>query len=192
MRKILFALCFVSALLLSSCDNPDFARYEYYEKNLSYMIEGNVFVISEIEEEMANIAQNYCEGIILTKTEYDLDSELTGTSNYYYSKIDDDKSTVIILELDISEKIVTKLTYEKGHSKRVSASSISLENTNHNVNELYIEFTNDLNDRCIDITELAYMRISFVNNNIKAYCLNKAGKVTNGVNGIIEISQILR
>lgn len=185
MRRILCILgilCSLMILLFSGCDNPDFARYEFYEKDISYRIRGDVFIISQIEDEMLDIARKYCDGAKLTQVEYSLDSEVTGKLKFYYGFVDAGDTTVVMLELNLLSGLVERVIYEKGHSKRVSGPGVYVFNRDYDVRNVYRVVMNELSVKGVvtDADKISRVSITFVNDKIRLNCYDKRYKVLYG------------
>ena len=121
----IIVLCVILYLFLEDTGNDDFAPYinkEFYEV---YEIQSDIYNLTEIKNELTEIAQKYEEGLKLTFAQYDIE-ENNKKAQFQFYKNDyngQNMACLLIMNVDIDAKKTTKIKYEKGNGKRVSGYS---------------------------------------------------------------------
>ena len=121
----IIVLCIILFLFLEDTGNDDFAPYinkEFYEV---YEIQSDIYNLTEIKNELTEIAQKYEEGLKLTFAQYDIE-ENNKKAQFQFYKNDyngQNMACLLIMNVDIDAKKTTKIKYEKGNGKRVSGYS---------------------------------------------------------------------
>ncbi len=101
-------------------NNDDFAPYISKEYNETYDLTSDIYDIS-IKYELTPIAQKYEEGVNLTYVQYDIE-ENSKTAEFQFYKDDfngRNEACIVTIFVNIDEKKITKIEYEKGNGKRV-------------------------------------------------------------------------
>lgn len=123
--------------------NPDFAPYTAKSFDTVYDIKSDIYNLSEIKKEMTEIAQKYEEDIKLTYIRYDLENKENGTVRFEFYKPNPNgknEATIIVIKLDLQTKRTTKISYEKGHGKRVTGYSSEIVNR---LDEYILDYIDD-------------------------------------------------
>ncbi len=130
-KKIKYILCVVFAVILIISfvgfliflfSDDDFAPYSYKTKKISVPISGNVFVPSEIEEQLNSIVSEYEKGLVLTEVEYTFKDNLDTQAFFQFTKR---KGNTLMgwnvkIYVDCSTETVYLVEYAYGNSKRLS------------------------------------------------------------------------
>lgn len=131
--------------------NPDFVSYTAKSFDTIYEIKSDIYNLSQIKNEMTEIAQKYEKDIKLTYIRYDLENKDNGTVRFEFYKSNPNgknEAIVIVIKLDLKTKKTTKISYEKGHGKRVTSYSNEIVNR---LDENILDFIDDT-DKNIKIT----------------------------------------
>lgn len=123
---IVIFIIIVSIILYNFIANDDdFAQYINKEYDKVYDINSDIYNLVEIKSELTEIAQEYEEGLKLTFVQYDI-KESNKKAEFQFYKDDyngQNKACLLIINIDINAKKITKIKYEKGHGKRVTGYS---------------------------------------------------------------------
>lgn len=169
MKRVIFCVLTIFLLqLLTSCsDKDDWIPYKNETYNVYYKIEGNIFLISDIESELSTLVEEYADDVKLTFVQYQFNNETTGTAEFQFFKEYNTKgkyySVIITLLADINDGVIYKLNYEEGISKRVRGYRNSISRNNENAYNVYIS---NLYNVKLDKKELEYSNVIFLNENI--------------------------
>lgn len=152
MKKTLILLIVLScSFLFIACDNDDFTSYERNSYDISKSITGNVFIISDVEEELTNIATDYIDEAELAYVEYHFFNDATGYAMFNFVKNYEKAGTGYTASLDIYVDIYAKNAYEvssvDGISKRVMGNpgaSSYIGNKEENTFDIYNSCANKL------------------------------------------------
>lgn len=170
MKRVIFCVLSLILLhLLTSCsDKDDWIPYKNDEYNVYYKVEGNIFLISEIESELSTLVEEYADDVDLTFVQYQFNNETTGTVEFQFFKEYETKgkyySVIITLLASIDDGVIYKLNYEEGISKRLTGYRNSIIRNNENAYNIYI--SNLYNIKLEDRKELKYSNVIFLNENI--------------------------
>lgn len=121
---LLIMLCF--SFFLFGCDE-DFAPYSDNTYTISVPINGDIYTISDIEEEINNIVKDYVDNTELAYSEYYFYNTPADYAmfNYvkYYEKSGVGYTISIDIYVDINKKIAYKIQVVDGISKRVPSNT---------------------------------------------------------------------
>ena len=122
MNYFLSVTVLFSILSFVGCDDDDWARYDKKSYNISQVITGNVFVPSEIENELLDIAVRYIDNPTFVYAEYQFNKNDNGMALFrLYGGVSKDGYSVTYLDIsvDLRDNTAYEAVYEYGHSKRV-------------------------------------------------------------------------
>ena len=123
--------------------NPDFAPYTAKSFDEVYEIKSDIYNLSEIKSEMTEIAQKYEEDIKLTYIRYDLEKNEKGTVRFEFYRPNPkgkNEATIIVIKVDLQTRKTIKISYEKGHGKRVIGYSNEIVNR---LDEYILDYIDD-------------------------------------------------
>lgn len=123
--------------------NPDFAPYTAKSFDEVYEIKSDIYNLSEIKSEMTEIAQKYEEDIKLTYIRYDLEKNEKGTVRFEFYRPNPkgkNEATIIVIKVDLQTRKTIKISYEKGHGKRVTGYSNEIVN---GLDEYILDYIDD-------------------------------------------------
>lgn len=141
-KKITITIIVIFIIILSIsfynfiANNDDFAPYISKEYDKVYDIHSDIYNLVEIKSELTEIVQDYEEGLKLTFAQYDIE-ESNKKAEFQFYKDDyngQNKACLLIINIDIDAKKITKIKYEKGHRKRVTGYSNEI-NTSENISD---------------------------------------------------------
>ena len=165
MKKISIILLLVLLLFMGACTD-DFASYEHNKYDISQSIKGNIYIISEIEPQIKEIASEYSENAELKYVEYNFeDNNGTVLFSYEcnYSKGSIGYTELIDIYIDMSTKTATRVEYINGHAKRVGGhGSDYISDKNTNAFEIYM---NNIK-KAQESKHISRMCITYSNNQI--------------------------
>ena len=134
-RFLSYTLSFFILLLLTSCTD-DWMPYENTEYCINYEVEGDIFLISEIESELLELVAEYDDDVKLTFVQYQFESETSGTVEFQFFRDYETNgkyySVLITLFANIDDNIIYKVNYEEGTSKRVTGYRNAIIRNNEN------------------------------------------------------------
>ena len=109
-------------------NNDDFALYTSQEYEDVYNLKEDIYNLSFIKYELTTIAQKYENGVKLTYAKYDINENSKTAKFEFYSDNYGEKNMACIVTIwvNIDEKKVTKIKYEKGNGKRISGYSTEI------------------------------------------------------------------
>lgn len=179
MKKILiFIIVSACPFFLVACDDDDFASYEYKRYEISKSITGNVFIISDVEEELKNIATYYIDEPELVYAEYYFYNNDTGYAKFNFVKNYEKGGTGYTISLDLYVDVYEKNAYEviymDGISKRVmgnSGASSYIGNKEENTFDIYNSCANDYK------INTNYIMVSYSNDKIYVKWLGEENNV---------------
>ena len=90
--------------------NPDFVSYTAKSFDTIYEIKSDIYNLSQIKNEMTEIAQKYEKDIKLTYIRYDLENKDNGTVRFEFYKSNPNgknEAIVIVIKLDLKTKKTT-------------------------------------------------------------------------------------
>ncbi len=166
-RLLSCALSFLFLLLLTSCTD-DWMPYENTEYDINQKVKGNIFLISEIESELLELAAEYDNDAKLTFVQYKFESETSGTAEFQffreYEKNGKYYSVLITLFANIDDSIIYKVCYEEGISKRVTGYRNAIIRNDEDAYDIYTSYLNntDLEER----NDLLYSTVLFYDDNV--------------------------
>lgn len=152
---ILFISFFGIFILLN---DEDFYKYSKEEIKINEHISGNVFIIGEIEGQLINVVNDIEDSMKLAYAEYIFYSNTNVEANFYYSKpAENNNKKIVILSLNVCERILSSAIFEMGIVKRVALTySGPLENNRWvDIYDKYSKFIED-NELLGDDSELYY------------------------------------
>ena len=123
--------------------NPDFAPYTVKSFDEVYEIKSDIYNLSEIKSEMTEIAQKYEEDIKLTYIRYDLEKNENGKVRFEFYRPNPkgkNEATIIVIKVDLQTRKTIKISYEKGHGKRVTGYSNEIVNR---LDEYILDYIDD-------------------------------------------------
>ncbi len=164
-KSNIFIICMVLALaaaLCTSCDG-DVLPYKSVKYDLDYSIAGNIFLITDIEDEITNLVREYNDDVILTQVIYSFESAATGNVTFKFCKeyIENGKYREVLITMyaDMDSGVIYEANYEEGSSKRVMPEYLNqIDRKDEDAQEIYIEV---LDDEVQKQNNLAYVDISF-------------------------------
>lgn len=117
---VLIILLILFVVWLFSDD--DFAPYIHEKYSISANLEGNVFVPSEIEEQLNSIVSEYEKGLVLTEVEYTFKDNLDTQAFFQFTKRKGDTlmGWNVKIYVDCSTKTAYLVEYAYGNSKSLS------------------------------------------------------------------------
>ena len=168
MEKILSCmLSFFILLLLTSCTD-DWMPYENTDYSVHYKVEGNIFVISEIESELLKLAAEYDDDVTLTFVRYQFESETSGTAEFqFFREYETDGkyySILITIFANIDDSIIYKVNYEEGISKRVAGYRNAIIRKNENAYNIYVSSLYDI--ALAERNDLSYSEVLYYGDNV--------------------------
>ena len=168
---LLIMLCFSSVLF--GCDE-DFASYSDNIYTISVPINGDIYTISDIEEEINNIVKEYVDNTELAYAEYYFYNTQTDYAmfNYvkYYEKSGVGYTISTDIYIDISNKIAYKIQVVDGISKRVignTGASDYIKYKEVNAYDLYKVYK----EGCTQ--ETTYIKLAYREDGINICCFDK-------------------
>ena len=134
--------------------NEDFAPYSSNEYKISQSISGNLFVISDVQEELDDIVSDYSDNVKLSFVKYKLLDSDSGEALFHYS-YQYTKNRIIAkatfienvdVIVDIHSKKVSKVLCNEGISKRVGKySGTYIQNPGINSIDYYNNYISQIN-----------------------------------------------
>lgn len=124
--------------------DEDFAPIQNTRYDIAEEIEGNIFVISEIEEKTRNIAARYSKDVTLCSAQYKFFDKTEGEAifEYGYSDMSTGYTTIVEIHIDIATKKTTCVNYKYGITKNLGyhgEGDTEIEDKNCNAQQLYLE-----------------------------------------------------
>lgn len=168
MKKMLAIIsCSICLFLFSACTD-DFAPYQNINYDISNYIDGDIFIISDVEKSISDIALKYVDNISLSYVEYTFFDENDGDILFQYKKCyekdDIGYTTLLNVYVNICTQIAYKVEYIDGISKRVSGFiSNYVGKINCNAFEIY---NDSLNNPKIDFSDVEYIKVIYSDENI--------------------------
>ncbi len=142
----LFLILFTITALFTSCmwEEDEFASYQNIRYDISEEIEGNIFVISEIEEETRDIATRYSKDVTLCSAQYKFFDKTEGEAvlEYGYSDMSTGYTTIVEIHIDIATKKTACVNYKYAVTKNLGyhgEGEREIEDKNRNAQQLYLE-----------------------------------------------------
>ena len=165
MKKISIILLLVLLLFMGACTD-DFASYEHNQYDISQSIKGNIYIISEIEPQIKEIASEYSKNAELKYVEYNFEDN-NGTVlfsyEFNYSKGSIGYTELIDIYINMSTKTATRVEYINGHAKRVGGhGSDYINDKNTSAFEIYM---NNIK-KAQESKQISRMCITYCNNQI--------------------------
>lgn len=182
-KCVILLILMLHVILLSACAaNDDFAPYENNTFDVSIDVDGNIFVISEIEDEITAVANEYASEASLAYVKYTFFGENHGEIlfNYKYNYERDifgqkiGYTKIVDVFIDIFEKKIDKVVYEDGITKRVGGYGGNyVKNKDVNSLDLYLDTYSNM----INKDNIEYVSISYLNDEIKVNGFDKNNRV---------------
>lgn len=168
MKKILAIISCSMCLFLFSACTDDFAPYQNINYDISNYIDGDIFIISDVEKSVFDIALKYVDNISLSYVEYTFFDENDGDILFQYKKCyekdDIGYTTLLNVYVNICTQTAYKVEYIDGISKRVSG---FIGNYIGKINCNAFEIYNDsLNNSEIDFSDVAYIKVIYSDENV--------------------------
>ncbi len=165
-KSYILLICVMLALaaaLCTSCDG-DVLPYKSMKYDLDYSIAGNIFLITDIEDEITNLARKYNDDVILTQVIYSFESAATGNVTFKFCKeyIENGKYREVLITMyaDMDSGVIYEANYEEGSSKRVMPGYLNqINRKDENAQKIYTEVLDD--DKFQKQNNLAFVNISF-------------------------------
>lgn len=177
-KTILFIVLVFYIFSFSACKDDDWATYKNVNYELCTKIEGNIFLISEIESELLSVISMYDNDVKLTYAQYIFEDENNGVVEFQffreYKKGSTYYSVVITLYANLSNGIIYKVNYEEGHGKRVRGYSNNILKKDENAFDIY---QSSLNNSIINYNTVEYTKIQYQNNEVSVYLYSYEGEL---------------
>ncbi len=165
-----FFMMILFALSVSGCYyDDDWARYERKSYEVSEYINADIYVISEIEPILSDIANEYAEGAKLVYAEYRFYNDGTETFRFEYKKeyeiLGVGYTILVDLYGDTATKTITKVLYFDGIGKRVSSAGTGyVIPSNENVFDMYEDYIINMDPEQPDYeyVMISYERSGFI------------------------------
>lgn len=177
-RFLSYTLSFFILLLLTSCTD-DWMPYENTEYCINYEVEGDIFLISEIESELLELVAEYDDDVKLTFVQYQFESETSGTVEFQFFRDYETNgkyySVLITLFANIDDNIIYKVNYEEGTSKRVTGYRNAIIRNNENAYNIYSSYLYDI--ALEERSGLFYSNVLFYDDNVVVCHYDKNNKL---------------
>lgn len=177
-RFLSCALAFFILLLLTSCTD-DWMPYENTEYDINYKIEGDIFVISEIESELLELVAEYDDKVKLTFVQYQFESETSDTAEFQFFRdyVTNGKyySVLITLFANVDDSIIYRVNYEEGISKRVTGYRNAIVRNDENAYDIYSSYLSDI--ALEKRSDLLYSNVLFYDDNVFVCHYDKNNKL---------------
>lgn len=141
-----FLILFTITALFTSCmwEEDEFAPVQNIRYDIEEEIEGNIFVISEIEKETDDIAKKYSKDVTLCSAQYKFFDKNEGEAvlEYGYSDMSTGYTTIVEVHIDIATKKTTCVNYKYGITKKLGyhgEGDTEIENKNSDAQQIYLE-----------------------------------------------------
>lgn len=153
MKKILLiiliplSIAVLGIAVLFTCwlfSDEDFAPVQKIRYDIEEEIEGNIFVISEIEKETDDIAKKYSKDVTLCYAQYKFFDKNAGEAvlEYGYSDMSTGYTTIVEIYIDIATKKTTYVNYKYGITKNLGyhgEGDREIEDKNSDAQQIYLE-----------------------------------------------------
>ena len=122
-KRILFIIIFFIFVLsiFILLNDEDFYKYSKKTIEINEYINGNVFIIAEIEDQLLEAVDDIESDMKLAYAEYIFYSDTKVEAKFYYSKPNENNNNKIVtLKLNVCGKILSSAIFETGIVKRVA------------------------------------------------------------------------
>lgn len=179
MKRFLSCLILFFILFLITSCTDDWMPYENTEYGINYEVEGDIFLISEIESELLELVSEYDDNVKLTFVQYQFESETSGTVEFQFFRDYETNgkyySVLITLFANIDDSIIYKVNYEEGISKRVNGYRNPIIRNNENAYDIYSLYLSDI--ALEEISGLSYSDVLFYDDNVVVCHYDKNNKL---------------